>query len=354
MTPADKILQKALVASGIGSDRWETVRADLRDRAFISSRVESLRFLHTAREQTSPMITSAALIVDTNAGLAAGWFAREKAVSYGAKLAFPAQEFIRVAQRLHSRADWTARWTAAGGRLYGGRMAALVTDPVWARVSRFGLPYPPFDYGSGMGVRPVPRREAVRLGVIPEGYATPREIPPQEDFNAKLEADPEWANDSDWQELKAAFGDQVRKVGDKIAWRAHAVRDAFTDGKPFAMRLEQPSPGLLSMLPESAQAVPSAPLTVTQDWLDKKRADGTDHRVHFRPIESHPGDIPLTADDLELISLIWRSPDRALPGVRPDTAVLEMDALSGGAYRLVIAFGANPRIKTFYREGPEE
>ena len=30
MTPADKILQKALVASGIGSDRGETGRADLR------------------------------------------------------------------------------------------------------------------------------------------------------------------------------------------------------------------------------------------------------------------------------------------------------------------------------------
>ena len=48
----------------------------------------------------------------------------------------------------------------------GGRMIALKTDPIWMRISAFGLPWPPFDFNSGMGVRNVRRREAVNLGLL--------------------------------------------------------------------------------------------------------------------------------------------------------------------------------------------
>jgi len=399
MTPTDKLLQKTLVASGIDSARWESVRAGLRDRAFFSSKVESLRYLHTAREQAAALLASAtradgagvtrasaisaimeearrqgiatggggltdpgsarraALIIDTNAGLAAGYCAREKALSYGARLAFPAQEFLRVAKRLHPRGDWPARWAAAGGRTYGGRMVALVTDPVWARVSRFGLPHPPFDYGSGMGVRPVPRREAAALGVIPAGYAPPREIPPQEDFNARLEADLRWANDGEWQELKAAFGDQVVKDGDRIAFRGNAIRDRILSGKPFRIELGAPTRDLVSKVPDPSIVAPGAPLTVTEGWLSKKRKDeATDHRAHFGHIPEHPDDIPLTLSDVDLIPVIWRSPDRVLPGgigENPYVVVLEMDALAGGTYRLPVRLGPKPKLLSFYRTGPE-
>jgi hypothetical protein len=91
---------------------------------------------------------------------------------------WPAQELIRVMARRNPRGDWKRRWVEAGGRLYGGRMLALKTDPVWVAISRFGVPYPPYDYGSGMGVRDIPRDVAVRLGLITETEAlTPQPIP---------------------------------------------------------------------------------------------------------------------------------------------------------------------------------
>jgi hypothetical protein len=88
---------------------------------------------------------------------------------------WPAQELVRLFQRKAAR-DWGQRWTAAGGRLYGGRMIAIKTDPIWAAISRFSEPYPPFDYGSGMGLRDIDRGEAEKLGLIgPDDVLTPEE-----------------------------------------------------------------------------------------------------------------------------------------------------------------------------------
>ena len=53
MTAAEKILQKALAASSIDSREWNAVQAGLRDRAFFSSTVASVRFLHAAREMAA-------------------------------------------------------------------------------------------------------------------------------------------------------------------------------------------------------------------------------------------------------------------------------------------------------------
>jgi hypothetical protein len=91
---------------------------------------------------------------------------------------WPAQELVRVMARRNPRSSWKSRWTEAGGRLYGGRMIALKTSPVWVAISRFGVPYPPYDYGSGMGVIDIDRETAVRLGLITETEAlTPDPIP---------------------------------------------------------------------------------------------------------------------------------------------------------------------------------
>lgn len=98
---------------------------------------------------------------------------------------YPAQEFLRVESRRVPRTDWPARWRAAGGKIRGGRMVALKSDSVWTNLSRFGRPYPPFDYGSGMGVEDVDREEAVELGLLPDDEPAD-EIP---DFDIALEAE---------------------------------------------------------------------------------------------------------------------------------------------------------------------
>jgi hypothetical protein len=90
---------------------------------------------------------------------------------------WPAQELIRIMARRVHRGDWKRRWVEAGGRL-GGRMIALKTDPVWVNLNRFGVPYPPYDYGSGMGVLDIDRDTAVKLGLIGETEElTPEPVP---------------------------------------------------------------------------------------------------------------------------------------------------------------------------------
>jgi phage gp29-like protein len=93
--------------------------------------------------------------------------------------AFPAQELVRSERRENPR-DWPARWQAAGGTLTGGnRMVALKSDPIWRAISAFDRPWPPFDFGSGMALIDVSRKEAEALGILRPGQSVP---PPKDDY----------------------------------------------------------------------------------------------------------------------------------------------------------------------------
>ena len=89
--------------------------------------------------------------------------------------AYPCQELIRAEERVIHR-DWPTRWMEAA-RTTGdldaarvlsesGRMVARKDSDIWTAISRFGLPYPPFDYNSGMWTIAITRSEAVSLGAI--------------------------------------------------------------------------------------------------------------------------------------------------------------------------------------------
>ena len=132
--------------------------------------------------------------------------------------AFPAQELIRILPRLKER-DWPAKWEDKGGVLLDGdRMAALKTDPIWTKISRFGTPWPPFDYGSGMGLRDLDREEAETLGLIQPGV---RMVPvQQEQFNSELEASVADLSPEFKDTLKALFGSQIVFDGDRAKWQA--------------------------------------------------------------------------------------------------------------------------------------
>ena len=135
--------------------------------------------------------------------------------------AFPAQELIRITPRLNPR-DWQARWKDNGGRLVdGGRMVALKTDSIWTKISAFGTPWPPFDYGSGMGLQDLDRDEAEALGLLRKGdIIQPTQA---EDFNASLQASTEG--------LTSMFTDSLRLIfGDKIEIKAAGIRWIGTKG----------------------------------------------------------------------------------------------------------------------------
>ena len=165
----------------------------------------SIRDLNTFRRQD--------LILRTNLEMAQG-YARSAEAQEDLDI-YPCYELIRVKQARQPR-DWKSRWKAAGGKLYGGKMIAEVNDPIWSKISRFGNPYPPFDFNSGMGLRDVSRGEAVRCGAISEdSFAEPKDIP---SINESLESEIRGASES----LKADISEKLKGLakweGDKLVF----------------------------------------------------------------------------------------------------------------------------------------
>ena len=257
MTAAEKILKKALIGSSLNSREWNLVQAGLRDRAFISSQVESMRILHAARRMVADraggqlsaseirrdlrkVISSTGYrppegkegtlqdlyskrrldtIIKTNVEQARGYVRHLDGMKPGAFAAFPGQELIRVRERKEKR-DWATRWKNAGGRFYNGRMIALRDDPIWERISVFGNPFPPFDWGSGMGVRAVSRRDSIALGVVTDNEVRDKvqelkaEKPVSMNENLAVSVTPE-----EESELRQAFGDQIAIENGEARWR---------------------------------------------------------------------------------------------------------------------------------------
>lgn len=99
---------------------------------------------------------------------------------------FPGQELCLA---YHGNADndrledCKRKWIANGGSIYDGRMIALIKDPIWSRMSIFGLPYPPFDFSCPFDVLGVSRKDCIALGLIKENKSLLRTRKP---FRFKL------------------------------------------------------------------------------------------------------------------------------------------------------------------------
>ncbi len=121
------------------------------------------------------------LILETNVNKAAGYAWHE---SVKDSTVLPAQRLVRKGHRRQPR-DWQARWRDAWASLppeerrkaHATEMVALVNCEIWRRLSRWGDPYPPFDYNSGMDVLPVDRESARKLGLVPEAKGSVEEKP---------------------------------------------------------------------------------------------------------------------------------------------------------------------------------
>ncbi|MBA4136765.1 MAG: hypothetical protein C0518_05560 [Opitutus sp.] len=146
------------------------------------------------------------LILDTNLEMAQGYGHFAQGQDPEILDQWPAQELIRVIESEKKR-DWPARWAAAGGEFFGSRMIALKGDPIWTNISRFGLPYPPFDFNSGMDVQDIDRDEAVALGLI----ARDTQIFPQtRRFNEDLQATPQIRSEQLKDALTDVLGDSAQ------------------------------------------------------------------------------------------------------------------------------------------------
>lgn len=102
--------------------------------------------------------------------------------------AFPGQEMFRAGAPKVPR-NWAARWDAARAALGPATSAtpaaagffALKNDPIWSAISRFGSPFPPFDYNSSMRVRNVGRRRCRELGLLADDGLAKKLLQPARD-----------------------------------------------------------------------------------------------------------------------------------------------------------------------------
>lgn len=266
----EQISQRQAVGTRLSSAEWDVVPAEIRLRTMWAARLEQERMAASMQEKVAQFIalertkledggegvfmdrglfmekmraefkkagyrpdpkkkgtlqdfTSAGrlgLIWDMNPAQAQGYAQWKTGQSAVALKMWPAMEFIRLENRVERRA-WSAKWKALGGKFYPGpseypegRMIALKNDPIWKALNRFGVPWKPFDWGSGMGTKNIGRREALALGVVKEGDApqAAEKVP----FNANAQASVKGISPARRRAIEDDFLGDVEIEGDVI------------------------------------------------------------------------------------------------------------------------------------------
>jgi hypothetical protein len=238
---------RSLLPTTLSSEELSEISSDILDRAFFSARVHDAEILQEisdvlddytkgrigqaearlvlkrflaevsyipAGPGIADLTTTARLdlIIETNSSMAAGygdWLYNQQPAILDQ---WPAQELFRAAQSKMHR-NWRGddgdmpnepiegRWLEAGGTIYDGKMIALRNDDIWVNISRFGTPYPPFDFNSHMRTRLVPRRTAIDIGLIDRDA----QIAPQSRrFNETLQSSADVRSNSLRAALRAA------------------------------------------------------------------------------------------------------------------------------------------------------
>jgi len=397
-----RLESKTPVASLLTSAQWEELQLGVRDRAFFSARVNDIRtvasmqsgirdalaldrgdgraftdrahFISDMRSRLGAAPGDSGQLTDITSAKRLGLiydFNTEDAIEYGRWLArqdpdilalFPCSELIRIESRMVPRGykkgpggrlievpeeSWPARWQAAGGQFYEGRMVARKDDPIWSAISRFGRPWGPFDFGSGMGLGDVGRREAVRLGVI--SADTPPPAPQHLDFNHNLSASVPEAEPATLEGFKQIFGDQVDVSREgKIVWQgqwiARLYEAALSDpAVKWSVNLGVATPEAVTAAAAAGVDLQEARLIVTAD--DLRHIDAR-HGVG----ETSGDQRPVTSLDAQLIPHVWRTPDEVVAGDEPGTLVFSKDLLGRSVLVTYDRAAKKPRwgVKTLY------
>lgn len=359
-----KVKNRIPVGSSLDTEGWGRQALALRENAFFSAKVEEARVLSEMQRRVLSGATKSEFVAKTRRWLLDNGFERatnqrdvrqlastrrlelifehntEAARGYGwwkqgqdpdVLDAFPAQEFLRVESRNEPRQDWERRWVAAGGKVYGGRMIALKSDPVWRNLSRFGTPWPPFDFSSGMGVEDVTREEAEDLGLLqPDEPVTGDE----KDFNDEVERSARDLTPERTREVLDLFGDDVTLKDGKLQWTGQRLvdlwRSAIGPGPKAFSPADKHTFGVAT-----AEAVEVARRDLDIDltgWKLEVRAQELRHiggrhgapgDVPGRTGERMPSQRPITEAEVRAIPIAWREPDKMewAPGSVPKESV---------------------------------
>lgn len=255
----DKIGRKSPIGSRLSSSEWSDVPVQLRERAFFSARVESVRFLQRGRDDIAAFLQSSrellpngatalktgsrsafvdqmqrflaaegiergdgsvrdltserrlGLIFDTQTRQAQDFGYRKQGLDPDVLNEFPAQRFIRIQDVKEPRNFHTE----FEDKVY------LKTDPIWERINQdFGVPWGPWGWGCGHDVEDVDRDEAEALGLIEPGAVL---AAPAETLNDELGASVAGLEPDLVDKLLNEFGDRVTKIGDRLNWNPEAI-----------------------------------------------------------------------------------------------------------------------------------
>ena len=398
-----RLESKTPVAADLSSAQWQEISVGLLDRAFFSARVNDIQTVAAMQSRIDDALTQnrrdggafmdrSRFIADMRSELGAAEgdsgkltditsakrlgliydFNTEDAMQYGRWMtrqdpdildAYPCDELVRIGSREVPRGyrrgakgrlievpdeSWPARWAAAGGDFVGGRMIALKDDPIWTKISRFGRPWPPFDFNSGMGREDISREEAERLGVIEPDAPAPK--PRHLEFNHNLQASIPSASSELMAGLKSIFGDQIDVGrGGIVTWQGQRIlklyENALSDRSlKWSLNLGQATPEAVASAAEAGQDIAGAELVITAD--DIRHID----REHGAVGEDDPSQRPVTPLDLQLIPHVWRSPDEVIAGKKPNTLSFKRDLV--GQQILVtydrLGNSGDWGVKTFY------
>lgn len=186
----------------------------------------------------------------------------------------PAYELVRIMARREPR-DWPTVWRNAGGKFYdGGRMIAPKTDGIWITISRFGTPWAPFDWGSGMGLAGIDIDEAEALGAVPQD-APPQE-PQQRPFNADYSMSAAGIPEDGRQRILTALDGEAKLDGERFRLIQQGELPPAPDRPPAPLRTAlRAAATLLESWSEAEMAKLAAIVTRTTAWQRWAAAAGS-------------------------------------------------------------------------------
>ena len=285
--------------------------------------------------------------------------------------AFPGQEMFR-ALRADTPRDWAARWDEARAALGPATTAlpaasgflALKNDPIWTAINRFGTPYPPFDFNSGMRVRNVGRRRCRELGLLADEALAARLLTPARDpmdgsATSSSAAGMDPALVKAWAD---AFGGRARVYAGRDGQPRVAVApppeaalqviDAARDGADATAAFGFPTRDALRQIGDALGKPlrPESPLQIS--------AEDVRHILNAHGSETRKGQRPVTPADIRAIPETvsgpghWRaSTEQEKGGFRGDAVTFVADTGERVCFRVTTG-KKDPRItvKTLYAE----
>jgi len=394
-----RLSDKTVVGSRLRSAEWADVPLGLREASLFSAGVENARTLSVMREKLlqgaqqirdGTFVDRSRFVADLRQHLGAApgdsgnladitsrkrleliWhFQMQDAhahATYKADLdpnlldAFPAYRLVRIESRRVPR-EWFSLWAAAGASVnwVGASrtvMVALKTSPIWAALSQFGRPWPPFRYGSGMGLEDVDRDETEALGLLPRGESPAARLQrlregsaaAQQDWNEGLRASVKGIAPEMRDHLALAFGDQVSfDAAGAVAWtRRTPYTDWQEQGLTSAKTWQPTEPMPARITPDEGRAQLEQGVTVRDPAGAEITFDAStlSHWQGYADAPQRPAFLPAALRAVEAPLEKWTQATQ--------DAYIALFARPQGVYRGVVVF-AQPGgvVRTYFVKEP--